>query len=77
MLQHLERIGDKIVAAIDDLTAAANRIEKALQDVLAALASATPDLQPITDGLNQAAQAAEDVLNPPAPTTPPAEPPAA
>ena len=63
-----------IVAAIDDLTAAATRLETATSNLISALHAATPDLQPVTDGLNAAAQSAEDTLNPPAPA--PVEPPA-
>ena len=61
------------MAAIDDLKAAAARIEQAVTDLLGALGS--NDLKPVTDALNQAAQQAEDTLNPPAPAEPaPAEP---
>ena len=57
----------QLMAAIDDLTAAATRATTALSNLEAALAAASPDLQPVTDQLNTAAQQAEDILNPPAP----------
>ena len=55
------------MAAIDDLTAAAQRATTALSNLEAALAAASPDLQPVIDSLeHKASQQAEDVLNPPA-----------
>lgn len=61
------------MTAVDDLTAAATRIEAAVADLISALGAATPDLQPVIDGLSASAQAAENALAPPDPSTPPAE----
>jgi hypothetical protein len=61
------------MSALDDLLAAASRIEAAVTALVAALAgeSAGPDLQPVTDGLNASAATAEAALAPtPAPPAP-------
>lgn len=63
------------MAALDDLTAAANRLEVAATALEAALANATSTpagtsdeaLQPVTDALNAAAVTAETAVAPPAP----------
>lgn len=67
--------GILILAAIDDLAAAASRFEAAATALEGALANATsagtgtPDeaLQPVTDALNAAAATAEAAVAPPAP----------
>lgn len=55
------------MATLDDLTAAAEAVSQAVSDLIAkaqADQAATPDFQPAVDTLNQAAQAAEEFLNP-------------
>ena len=76
-LQHLFRSeeGILLMAALDDLSAAAARLEAAATALEGALANATsagtgtPDaaLQPVTDALNAAAATAEAAVAPPAP----------
>ncbi len=62
------------MAAVDDLNAAAARLEAATSALITAFETATanvaPDLQPTTDGLNAAAAAAEAVLQPAIPAEP-------
>jgi hypothetical protein len=78
--EQLELLGEGeliILAAIDDLNAAVQRVADDVAALVAKLSSAEPDLSGAISSLGSAADSAEAVLNPPAVEPAPAEEPAA